>query len=137
MALTKDTYRSTSQESYVVTLYSKTAGTIYKGTILTFGADGDVKKSSAANEKFAGFADEQTVSGSTLTAVPVRRGGRVWLPLAGASNASVGKLAVSDADDTIAASSAAAPAKTIVGRILGFDTTGGRSQVYVDTEDKG
>ena len=136
MALTKGVQRQ-GQSNYrqdIVTLYSNENKTILEGSLLTFKADGSVKSSTAANEKFAGYADETKVVGSTLTPIRVKRHGLVWLPWTNPTAANVGDLVSSDADDAIVAYSAS---KTFVGRIVDFNTEYGRSEVLVDTDDRG
>ena len=136
MALTKGVQRQ-GQSNYrqdIVTLYSKANTTIFQGSILTFLADGSVKKSTTADEKYAGYADETKVVGSTLTPIRVKRRGSVWFPWPNPTSADVGKIVCSDADDALVAHAAN---KTVVGRIVDFNTQYGRSEVLVDTDDKG
>ena len=133
MALSRGVQRQFSYDIDIVTLYSKANTTIYEGTILTFDSDGSVVKSGDNNQKYAGIADETKEVGASLTPIRVKRHGKVWLPWTNPTQADVGTLKISKADDAIEDFAAS---KTVVGRVIDYSTRG-KSQVYVDTDDKG
>ena len=131
MALTYDVQRPYSTDAHLVKLYSNTADTIYEGAILTYKADGTVKVSTTANEKYAGIADEQVVVPGTGARIRTAIGGLVTFPFSGADESDMGTLKVSDADDAVADY---ASGKTVVGRVVDINKDGGT--VTINTEDQ-